>query len=350
MAIQSVIKFDGFSDRKWIVFKYPGHEFNDNSKLIVGPGQVAIIVHGGKIEEIYESGTYILNTENFPFLKGLVKSVHGGNVPYAMEFYFINKTIKLDMLWGTKDPIQVIDPKFNVKVRARARGQFGLRIANYQFFFSTLVGSMGGKNLLEFDSLSEFFRGLINTKVKTVIGEYIIKNQISVLDISVYIEEISENCLKRVSPDFEKYGMELVTFYTETINVPDEDLTKINEILNKKAEFEIMGDNRYRTSRSFDVLEAAANNEGASGGLASAGVGLGMGLGIAPTVGGMMQNANVNNTQPQKTCPKCGNNVTINDKFCAQCGTALQIKCPSCNIQLGAQTKFCPECGTKIGG
>lgn len=52
MGLFDVIKFDGVPNKKWIMYKYPGKEFFDKSTLIVGVGQVAIAVHGGKIEQI----------------------------------------------------------------------------------------------------------------------------------------------------------------------------------------------------------------------------------------------------------------------------------------------------------
>ncbi len=347
MALFDVIKFEGFSDRKWVLYKHPCTDVNTKSKLIVGPGQVAVAVHAGKVENIFESGTFTISTENFPFIEGLVKKVYGGKVPFPMEFYFINKTIKLDMLWGTKDPIQVIDPEFNVKVRARARGQFGVRIANYQFLITTLLGAVHSKNLLEFDVLGDFFRGLINTKVKTVLAEYIINKDVGLMDISVYLEEIANVCKERLMPEFDRFGIELVNFYFETINVPDEDLERINEILNKKAEFEIMGDYRYRTARGFDVLETAAGNEGAGGAIAGAGIGLGLGVGAGQAVGNMMANQNTLVPPTTKVCPKCGNAVG-NQKFCPECGERLKQHCPKCNKEVSPGAKFCPECGTKI--
>ena len=60
------------------------------------------------------------------------------------------------MLWGTKEPIAVLDPKFQVRVHVRARGQYALRINNYQFILTTLVGSLGGKNLVEFEVVNDF--------------------------------------------------------------------------------------------------------------------------------------------------------------------------------------------------
>ena len=70
MGLFHVIKFDGVPNKEWIMYKYPGNEFFNQSTLIVGVGQVAIAVHGGKIENIFTSGTYKLTTENFPFLRG----------------------------------------------------------------------------------------------------------------------------------------------------------------------------------------------------------------------------------------------------------------------------------------
>ena len=46
---------------------------------------------------IIEKGEHVLSTENYPFIKGLIKAVHGGKNPYTMDIYFINKTIKLDI-------------------------------------------------------------------------------------------------------------------------------------------------------------------------------------------------------------------------------------------------------------
>ncbi len=349
MGLLEVVKYDGIVGGNWLVYKVEGHEFNTKSKLIVGVGQIAIVVHGGKIEKIFENGTYVLNSENLPIIKELVKSVHSGKSPFALEIYFFNKTIKLDMLWGTKDPVAVIDPKYQVKVRARARGQFGIRITDYQLFLTQLVGTLGGRTIITFEATCEFFRALINTKIKTLLAEYFIKNNVSVMDISLYLEQLSKQCKENITDDFEKFGFEIINFYVESVNVPDEDLAEINRILNKKAEFEIMGDSRYKTARGYDVLETAAGNEGGAGGIAAAGVGLGLGLGAAQSVGQMV-NSNVTQPTGGINCRKCGCSLKPNAKFCPECGerVATTITCAKCNAQVAADAKFCPECGSKI--
>ena len=212
MSLLNVIDYRGSADNKWLVYRHPNKEFNSNSKLIVGVGQVAAIVHGGKLESIVENGTHILDNLNMPFLSTLQKNKHGGGTPFPMEIYFINKTLKLDMLWGTMDPIMILEPKFNVRVNVRARGQFGIRINNYQFLLTQLLGSIGS-TFVRFETINSFFRGLINTRIKTILSKEISANKISILDINIHLEDFSSKALKSIKPDFVIYGIELVHLY-----------------------------------------------------------------------------------------------------------------------------------------
>ena len=345
MELFNVIKFDGVPNKKWIMYKYPGNEFFNQSTLIVGVGQVAILVHGGKIEKIFTNGTYKLSTENYPFLRGLIKSVHGGKVPFSIDIYYFNTTASLKNVWGTQSPIQMIDPKYNIKVRVRANGQYAIRLKDYQLFFSTLMGVIGDKVLYDFNDINNMFRGIINNKISVILGEYIIKNKISFLDISLYLEEISAAGKSKIIDEFENYGLEVINFYFSSINVPEEDLTKINEFLNKRAEFDIMGDDRYRVARSFDVLEKAASNEGGAGALASAGVGLGFGIGMAPLMGQAVQQATVTSTE---MCINCKHPLPNDAMFCPYCGTPKKRHCPNCNKEVDNNVAFCSYCGTKL--
>ena len=346
MAILSVVQFEGLTNKKWLVYKVPGNEFTTKSKCIVGPGQIAVLVHGGKVENIFESGTYTLNTENLPFIKSFQKRVYGGSVPYQMEVYFVNKTLKMDMLWGTKDPIPLLDPKFNVRINIRARGQYALRVKEYQLIVSHLVGALGDRSLVDYQIINEYFRGLINTKIKTLIAQEITNKQISILDLSVYLDELSQKSFNLLNEEFNKFGFEMINFYYESINIPDDDLERINQILNKKAEFEILGDYQYRTSRGYDVLESAAKNEGAGGSLAAAGLGLGVGLGAAKEV-----SAHSQDMIPKPgivLCKNCKKDIEENDKFCPHCGSSQAQSCEKCGEPLTSDMKFCPECGTSI--
>ncbi|MCJ8344606.1 zinc ribbon domain-containing protein [bacterium] len=50
-----------------------------------------------------------------------------------------------------------------------------------------------------------------------------------------------------------------------------------------------------------------------------------------------------------KSCISCQSKLSINAKFCANCGTKVKLTtCPSCKSKIKANDKFCASCGTKI--
>ncbi len=371
MAILDVVRFDGLRSRDWIIYKYPTDGIVWGSQVIVQEGQMAIFVKGGSVYDCFEPGTYTLDTKNLPLLTKLVNLPFGGKTPFSAEIYFINVTTKLDVYWGTSDPISIIDPKYFVKLRIRAFGQMGLKLTDGMLFFDELIGGMNKDEVVKYDKVKEFYRGLVVLKTKSVIAETIINEKISALEISAKLEDLSEKSKVKLEGEFEKYGLKVVNFYVESVNFPDEDFEKINSILENKAEFEIMGDSRYVTKRSFDVYETAAGNEnGVAGAFAAGGVGIGAGLGIAnnlnnPAMNPQFQNPQFQNYQYQNpmnqpypnmgaapvNCPSCGAAVAANSKFCNECGYKMvedKIRCPQCGALLGANSKFCNECGTPL--
>lgn len=342
-----VIRFDGLRSREWLIYKHPSDSITLGSQLIVQEGQTAIFVKSGTICDIFYPGTYTLTTDNLPILGGLVKFVFGGLTPFSAEVYFVNTTVRLDINWGTTDPIQLVDPKYYARLRIRAFGQMGLRVADCSTMFAALIGGMQQNDVVKFDRVKDFYRGILVIKAKTAISEAIITNKISALEITTKLEELSEKVKEQVSPAFEKYGFSVVNFYIQSINFPNEDFDKINKILEDKAAFEIMGDGRYAAKRSFDVYEGAANNaNGVSGAFVAGGIGLGaamnMGASFNSTVGNPINHSAI------KQCPKCGASIPSSSKFCPECGFSYaSLRC-SCGCELAPGTKFCPECGKKV--
>lgn len=346
MQIYQVVKYDSFRTNKWLMHKFPGDNFTSKSKLVVSPGQVAIIVHGGKVYKIFEAGTYTMDNANLPFLKDIISGVYNNKTPYSVDVYFFNQTIKLDMFFGTSAPIQLLDPKFNIMIRVRARGQYALRLRNYQFFLTNLLGSLPSNTFVTFSVLDKYLKGIINAKLKTFISQKMINDKVSILEITSHLEDMSNQLKENLFEDFKDFGIELINFYVESINSPEEDLDKLGDALNKKAEFDIMGENKYRTTRGYDVLEAAANNEG-SGNIASAGIGLGLGIGAAKNVS-EITNKSINANQDNIYCPDCGSPIQHNMKFCSSCGKKIQNTCPKCNAEIKPEQKFCSICGEKV--
>ena len=390
MAIVDVVRFDGLRNRDWLIYKHPSESITYGSQLIVQEGQAAFFVKGGIVADEFPPGTYTLQSDNLPILREIVKIPFGGNTPFSAEVYFINTAIKLDVNWGTIDPIQIVDPKYYVRLHVRAFGQMGVHIADSRQVFTNIIGSMQKSDIVKFDSVSNFFKGLIVLKVKAAIADVIITNKISALEISAKQDAISETVEKDIRPGIEQFGFKLVNFYIQSINFPDEDFAAINKILEDKAAFEIMGDSRYATKRSFDVYEGAANNNSTAGAVVSSGVGLGAALQMgrellgqstmgensnklrssaslgntinadnmnfnAQQVGNAYANANpAQNTpimRPQytKQCINCKSNIGVNSKFCPECGfNNQQSRYCSCGYKIDQNMRFCPQCGKEV--
>jgi membrane protease subunit (stomatin/prohibitin family) len=72
-----------------LIWRQPEEDFNTNSTLIVMPGEEAIFVNQGTIEQIFESGTYKLSTNNYPFISRLKNAFSGGISTFNSVVYFV---------------------------------------------------------------------------------------------------------------------------------------------------------------------------------------------------------------------------------------------------------------------
>ena len=85
-----------------LVWKYPEETINNNASLIVGPMHEAVILDGRQIIHCFTTGTYCLNTQNYPFISRLRNLLSGGISSYSCQVYFINKAIPFSVDWKQK--------------------------------------------------------------------------------------------------------------------------------------------------------------------------------------------------------------------------------------------------------
>lgn len=352
MAIIDRVKFDGLKSRDWLIYKHPTEDLVYGTQLIVGEGQAAIFVKSGSVCDIFNSGTYTLDAINLPILKSLVNLPFGGKTPFTAEIFFLNILSKLDMYWGTSDPIQIIDPKYYTKLRVRAFGQMGLKINDYTAFFTELIGVVNPADIIKFDVVMNYFKGILVQKIKSIIASIIINQKISALELSARLDSISQMTKDKISSEFKKYGLSVVNFFIKSINFPDEDFEEINDILKNRAEFEIMGDNRYVTKRSFDVYDhAASNDSGMAGAFVAGNVGAGIGGQLGAEMSRTVNTRAVIDNSVLK-CPACSFDNPPKSKFCCECGCTLEVSkklCSNCGLEVPGNSKFCPECGVQLG-
>ena len=134
-----VIKNTGPGDL--LIWRQPEEDFNTNSTLIVMPGEEAIFVKGGNVEQIFEDGTYKLSTENYPFISRLRNAFTGGISTFNCVVYFVRKAHSVEIRWGTDSPIQVRDKLLGIATKLKARGSYKIQIGNPAKFLEKLIGS-----------------------------------------------------------------------------------------------------------------------------------------------------------------------------------------------------------------
>ncbi|MEQ8199668.1 MAG: SPFH domain-containing protein, partial [Clostridiaceae bacterium] len=108
-----------------------------------------------------------------PILQSIINIPFGGRTPFTAELFFINKTAKLDVLWGTSDPITLIDPKYAVRLRVRAFGQFAIKISDYRIFLTELIGALGDSQVIKYDLVIKYFNStylLLTSRMKTLLS------------------------------------------------------------------------------------------------------------------------------------------------------------------------------------
>ena len=281
MAIIDVVKYDG-SDREF-VWKFPSENLRLGTQLVVKTAQTAFFVRGGAVFDQFGPGTKTLHTANLPLLHKLVGLPFGGDTPFQAEVWYINLISKLDNRWGTPAPIQLEDPRYGVIIPVRAFGQFGLNIADPRKFLETLVGVV---HLYTADKLVEYMTGKIIAAFTTALGNLVVREKMSLLDLPAQFNQISETCRQDIAAELANYGVGLPNFFVMSINIPENDasVVKLREFKEKKMTIDGLGRDIYQFDRSMDVMDKAAGAQ-SNGGILGAGLGLGMGLGAGAAAG-----------------------------------------------------------------
>ena len=197
------------------------------------------------------------------------------------------------------------------------------------------------------------FRGLLITKIKDTIANSVINNKLSIFEITASIDLISELCKKRVVDEFNRFGIEVVNFFIESINVPSEDIQRLRDIMERKAAFTQIGDERYLVMRQLDVLEKLAGNPGEGGSGMGIGAGLGAGIASGKILGEMFKDIRpeASSTKGKIICPDCNYENQLGVVFCGKCGNKLfkeKKVCPNCSKENSPEVLYCAFCGKLI--
>jgi len=264
-----------------LMWKQPEEDFNTNSTLIVMPGETAIFVHSGSIEQVFDKpGTYKLTTENYPFISRLRNQFSGGISTFNCVVYFVRQAHSREINWGVAPAIKLRDPIHGIMCKLRTNGAYKICISDPTKFLMHMVGS--NKQSFAEDELQEYFGNEIQMHIRTLITQFIGKSNAEVLAVCQYQVEISILIEPFIRVMLEKYGIALESFSIAMFDVPDDDPNRqtLEAAFAQHANMRILGEDWARL-QAADILKELAQNPGA-GGAASMGAGMGMAMSAAP--------------------------------------------------------------------
>ena len=328
-----------------MVFRFPeSDEIKMGAQLIVAESQSAVFFRDGKALDVFGPGRHTLSTMNLPVLTKLMSWPFGFKSPFEAEVYYVSRRIFTNQKWGTREPVVFRDTEFAM-VRLRAFGVFSIRVIEPQLFVNTMVGT---QRRYTTGDVEGFLRDIIVSRLNDVLGETLK----TLLDLPKYYDELAVALKTRVHEDFDKYGLELVDFYINSITPPED----VQKIIDERSGMAAVGNmNDYMRFKAAQAVGDAAKQEG---GGAGQGMGLGVGAGFGMMIPGMIQQSmqqgqQQGQGQPAQTtiaCPKCHTQLPAGAQFCTSCGAkvASTMTCPKCNAVLPAGSRFCGNCGAQL--
>lgn len=277
-----VIKNSG--DGNLLIWRQPEEDFNTNSTLIVMPGEEAIFIKGGTIEQVFTNGTYKLSTENYPFISRLRNAFTGGISTFNCVVYFVRSADSREIEWGTMSPIQYMCPGIG-NLQVKAYGAYKIRITNPSVFLTKMIGNNVDvetqEGLVSYFA-NQFQMHIVNSLSKTL--DRLTEEGKNVFTTVRNTVELAASVEPHLSDITEDYGISIVNFSVGNCKLEASDPTiqkRMDEAMFMQGQF----GNTWMTQRQMEIMQDVANNPG----MAGMGSGLGMGMGAGIAFGNMSQ-------------------------------------------------------------
>ncbi len=336
----------------------PSKQITKNSRIIVAPGQVAVIYDSGTIlDATAEEGAYTFDESTSPsFFAGQFKDVfkemwqrftYGGSPAKEQAVFFFNIKEITDNRFGTATPIpfqdwshpipnQMTQTLAPMRVQVRCYGKYTFKITDPAIFMRNHAGTA---DVVTKEAIVEQMRTEVISSFQNVLNELgTSAKKVPVLELPSNTDEIKTTMDEKVFDEpIRARGIQLVGFAVESVSLDEESAKKIDNYELSSNSF--MQQGTLVGSYASAVEKAASNEGGAMGGFMGVGM---MNMASGGMMGGAAQApfANQGNqtaapVDPYATAPAPTTPEGQQAKFCSNCGKQ-------------ADGNFCTNCGNKI--
>jgi len=315
-----------------IVWRFPNEVIPWGSTVIVKEWERAVFYRDGKVYGVLDPGRHVLDTQNVPFLKGLVEGLYGENIFKAIVI-FVNVNRLQGRFGGQSQTIELIPIKFH--------GSYYYRVVDPALFVNKVVGP---DNRFTTEELDSYIRGYFMSRLIAFLA------QTSIRDVYQRIEEAGKRALFVLRKPFEEIGLMLEDIVFEGLDVPPEYRERMFWLLQGTSAAYLV---QQETARKF--AEAIEKTQAGGAAIGTGIVAIPYALQPPPptaqqpvqqqpgAAGGVVGAV----TGYVARCPYCGGSpIPQGAKFCPFCGH--QIKwCRNGHI-VPVEARFCPVCGVAI--
>lgn len=347
LAFYDYIKWSG--DIGVLAYRHPKNNIKKNSKLQVTEAQEAVIVVNGQKSQKFSAGTYELNSPNVPILSAFYGIPYGGDNPWVVQTWFINKLTPMDIKWST-DSFNIYDETFGAAIPIAASGQYGITVVDAEKFILKLaLGFPYDKKEGVVVTASDFTKQLYGELIihtKSIITKVMAANKIGITAVSAHLVDLSKHIENQINLFFEEFGCKILKLFVTNIEVDKstESGRKIAESIDQQTVQKISG-HTWQQGKMFETVGSAFDSmSSGGGGILGAVMAVNMmGGGNGSAMGGSLMTP----TYGQPTCAPVTENPTQGVAELQQTKVPKEIYCTNCSKKFSSQMQFCPHCGDR---
>ena len=401
---KSLIDFIHWSGQIGVLaYRHPKVNISKYAKLQVTDAQEAIIVVNGTKSQKFGPGQFDLDSPNYPILRAFYGIPFGGENPWTVQAWFVNKLTPKDVDWSIGE-FPIFDSSFQAQIPIEVHGKYGITVADAERLVLKLAlgfpTNADGEVEVTADDFTEQLRGELTAKTKSLITKIFVMNQYSINTISGHLADMSAILEPELNSFFEEFGCRLSKFYVTSVGIDTstESGRVAQEAINQQTAQKISG-HTWQQGKMFETAQQALGGNGSGGGLLGAvmmagmlggfGGGNGVGAGLMNPAynqpGPAAPNAGTQPAQPAQPaqpmirevyCSRCSKRYTSDKRFCPHCGNPYNpcpkcgsdndpaatrcvtggaplaasagSVCPSCHAPVTPGAAFCPNCGRPL--
>ncbi len=346
--------FNLFDYIKWsgeigaLAYRHPKNNIKKFTKLQVSEAQEAVIIVNGERSQKFGCGTHNLDSANMPILSSLYGIPYGGENPWVVQAWFINKLTPMNISWKT-DSFSIFDESFGAVIPIAASGSYGITVVDAEkFVFKLALGYPATDKCgvtVSADDFTDQLYGELMIHTKSIITRVMAANKISVTTINAHLSDLSKNIEQQINVFFEDFGCKLLKLYVTNVEIDEstESGRLIQDSINQQTMQKISG-HTWQQGKMFETVNKAF--DGMSGSNGGGLLGAVMAVNMMGNSGGMGGGALMTPQYNQPTCNPVNPNSTEPIQS-LQTERVVSVYCSNCSKKFNSNMQFCPHCGDK---